>query len=79
MTPHSHDHHHGHGDDAHTHGPHGGAAHHDHAHAPAAPGDAPQAPTRSLLMASSTQRVLGALGLIALLWMAVGWAVLSGD
>jgi hypothetical protein len=33
----------------------------------------------SLLMTSSWSRVLGALGLIALLWLAVAWAVLFID
>jgi hypothetical protein len=75
--PSGHDHHghtHGH-THGHAHGDHAGPHHtagHGHAHAP-------PVSTRSLLMASSAQRVLGALGLIALLWMAVAWAVLSGD
>lgn len=76
MTRHhaaGHGHDEGHGDGhAHAH-----ADAHPHAH-PTPPASAPAA-GRSLLMASSLQRVLGALGLIALLWMAVAWAVLSGD
>jgi hypothetical protein len=52
---------------------------HDHAHphgdaGPAHP-PSPPAPGGSLLMASAWQRVLGALVLMALLWLAVAWAL----
>lgn len=62
-----HDHHHGHGHDA--------AA---HAHAPSLllPTPAP-APVASLLMSSALLRLAGAVGLSALLWATVAWA-LSG-
>lgn len=62
---------------------------HSHPHAHGS-GHSPQHPmaeqalpgtkvTAGLLMTSSTKRVLGALGLIALLWLAVAWAVLFID
>lgn len=52
---------------------------HSHGHAHPTPPAVPPANGRSLLMASGLQRVLGALGLIALLWLAVAWAALSGN
>lgn len=51
--------------------PHGDAGH-AHSTATAA---VPAAQGGSLLMASAWQRVLGALALMALLWLAVAWAV----
>jgi hypothetical protein len=78
MNQHEHGHAHDHGD-PHHHGhaeqPHPPQRHaHDHDHGgsvgPARPG---------LLMTSSVNRVLGALVLIALLWLAVSWAVLFVD
>lgn len=60
---HSHRHAHGHG---------------SHAHAPKAPpATAVIEPRPSLLMSSASWRLAGAVGLIALLWVAVAWA-LSG-
>lgn len=57
---------HNHQTHEHAHG-HSHVTHHEHAsHSPFTPG---------LLMSSSVHRVLGALGLIALLWLAVAWAV----
>ena len=60
---HSHSHDHGH-DHAHGHDHHHGAAH-----------EAPTALPPSLLMAGAGSRLLGALGLLALLWLAVAWAL----
>lgn len=62
---HGHPHDHGH-DDGHDHG----HAHHDHA--AGAPQDALPA---SLLMAGAGSRLLGTLGVLALLWLAVAWAL----
>ena len=71
--PHGHAHAHGH-DHGHDHS-------HDHHPAPARPvgrGVAPggaQAPAGSLLMSSAAVRLLGAVGLVGLLWVAVAWAL----
>lgn len=63
MKPHEHTHEHQH---VHTHA-HSHSERHEHApHSSFNPG---------LLMSSSAHRVLGALTLIALLWLAVAWAV----
>ncbi len=50
-----------------------GQAQHDHAHG--APQDPPPALPASLLMAGAGSRLLGTLGLRALLWLAVAWAL----
>jgi hypothetical protein len=86
MKPHDHDHAHGdphaHGHEAHQH--HEPAAtssttahHHPHARSNPHTGRHEQPFSSSLLMTSSWSRVLGALALIALLWLAVAWAVLT--
>jgi hypothetical protein len=62
---------HGHGH-AHVHG-HDHAHGHDHPHGTAH--EAPTALPASLLMAGAGSRLLGALGLLALLWLAVAWAL----
>ena len=62
-----HAHGHGHAD----HGP--GHAHHGHAHG--TPQEAPPALPASLLMAGAGGRLLGTLGLLVLLWLAVAWAL----
>lgn len=67
MKPHEHTHEQMH---EHVHG-HSHGDHHRHA--------SPPQFTAGLLMSSSVQRVLGALGLIVLLWLAVAWAVLFVD
>ena len=61
---------HGHG---HLHEPAHDHGHHDHAHG-AAQDTAPALPA-SLLMAGAGSRLLGTLGLLALLWLAVVWAL----
>ena len=87
MNPHDHDHAHGdehhHGHEAHQH--HEPAAtsstslskHRPHRHPPEQGNVEPFG--GSLLMSSSWRRVLGASALIALLWLAVAWAVLFID
>ena len=57
----------------HTHGDPHDHAHHDHPHA--APHEAPPALPASLLMAGAGSRLLGTLGVLALLWLAVAWAL----
>jgi hypothetical protein len=65
-----HEHHHGHEAPAHPPEHHAQDRPHSHFADSAWPG---------LLMASSASRVLGALVLMALLWLAVAWAVLFVD
>lgn len=63
---------HGHG------GPHGHSHDHGHGHrdrAHGAPQEAPPALPASLLMAGAGSRLLGTLGLLVLLWLAVAWAL----
>jgi hypothetical protein len=63
---------HAHGD-GHAHGHAHSHAHHDHAHD--APQEAPPALPASLLMAGAGSRLLGTLGVLLLLWLAVAWAL----
>lgn len=60
---------HGHGD-PHGHSHDNGHSHHDHAH-----GAPQEALPASLLMAGAGSRLLGTLGLLVLLWLAVAWAL----
>jgi hypothetical protein len=66
---------HAHGD-GHAHEAHGhdhGHTHDDHAHG--APMETSPPLPASLLMAGAGSRLLGTLGLLVLLWLAVAWAL----
>lgn len=58
----------------HTHAHAHGSGHGDHHHPPA-PAATPRARLPSLLMAGVGTRLLGVAGLLALLWLAVAWAL----